>query len=58
MRDFQQRIERQYLAVPSDRKPPKKGGDASLFGLGVPMMYGMGVFTVAELHATAAANME
>jgi len=57
MRDFHQRIERQYLTVPSDWKPQKKGGDASLFGLGVPMMYGMGAFTEAELHATADANM-
>lgn len=57
MREFHQRIERQYLDVACDWKPQKKGGDASLFGLGVPMIYGMGAFTEAELRATADANM-
>ncbi|OGA49520.1 MAG: hypothetical protein A3G24_19835 [Betaproteobacteria bacterium RIFCSPLOWO2_12_FULL_62_13] len=57
MRRFHQEIERSYLAVPSDWKPQKKGGDASFFGLGVPMMYGMGAFTEAQLHATADANL-
>ena len=57
MRQFHQDVERRYLAVPSDWKPQKKGGDASLFGLGVPMLYGMGAFTAEELHATADANM-
>jgi hypothetical protein len=57
MREFHQRIERRYLDVASDWKPQKKGGDASFFGLGVPMIYGMGAFTEAELHATAEANM-
>jgi len=57
MRHFHQEIERRYLSVPCDWKPQKKGGDASFFGLGVPMIYGMGAFTVAELHATADANM-
>ncbi|HVO88953.1 MAG TPA: M28 family peptidase [Casimicrobiaceae bacterium] len=57
MRRFHQAIERRYLDVPSDWKPQKKGGDASFFGLGVPMLYGMGAFTEAELHATADANL-
>jgi hypothetical protein len=57
MRRFHQAIERRYLDVPSDWKPQKKGGDASFFGLGVPMLYGMGAFTQEELHATADANL-
>jgi hypothetical protein len=57
MRRFHQAIERRYLHVPSDWKPQKKGGDASFFGLGVPMLYGMGAFTEKELHATADANL-
>ena len=57
MRRFHQEIERRYLDVPIDWKPQKKGGDASFFGLGIPMLYGMGSFTEAELHATADANL-
>jgi hypothetical protein len=57
MRRFHQAVEHRYLTVPSDWKPQKKGGDASFFGLGVPMLYGMGAFTEAELHATADANL-
>ena len=57
MRRFHQAIERRLLDVPSDWKPQKKGGDASFFGLGIPMLYGMGGFTEAELHATADANL-
>src|SRR5436309_3081793 len=34
-----------------------KIGDASFFGLGVPMMAGQGAFTDAELKATALANL-
>lgn len=57
MRRFHQMIERRLLDVPSDWKPQKKGGDASFFGLGVPMIYGMGGFTEVELHETADANL-
>jgi hypothetical protein len=57
MRRFHQAIEGRYLRVPTEWKPQKKGGDASFFGLGVPMLYGMGAFTEAELHATADANL-
>ena len=57
MRRFHQAIERRYLDVPNDWKPQKKGGDASFFGLGVPMLYGMGAFTQEDLHATADANL-
>lgn len=57
MRRFHQQIEQRYLTVPYDWKPQKKGGDASFFGLGVPMLYGMGAFTEAELHDTADANL-
>jgi len=57
MREFHQAIERRLLDVPCDWKPQKKGGDASFFGLGVPMFYGMGGFTHEELKATADANM-
>jgi hypothetical protein len=57
MRRFHQQIERELLNVPCDWRPQKKGGDASFFGLGVPMLYGMGAFTEAELKATADANL-
>jgi len=57
MREFHQAIERRLLSVPCDWKPQKKGGDASFFGLGVPMFYGMAGFTHEELKATADANM-
>jgi len=57
MREFHQGIEKRYLSVPRDWKPQKKGGDASFFGLGIPMIYGMGAFTHEELLATADANM-
>lgn len=57
MRRFHQAIERRYLDVPNTWKPQKKGGDASFFGLGIPMLYGMGAFTDEELHATADANL-
>jgi hypothetical protein len=57
MRRFHQQIEQRYLTMPCDWKPQKKGGDASFFGLGVPMLYGMGAFTEADLHNTADANL-
>ncbi|WP_165931049.1 M28 family peptidase [Paralcaligenes ureilyticus] len=57
MRRFHQQIEQRYLTVPRDWKPQKKGGDASFFGLGVPMLYGMGAFTETDLHNTADANL-
>jgi hypothetical protein len=57
MRRFHQAIERRYLDVPNAWKPQKKGGDASFFGLGIPMLYGMGAFTDEELHTTADANL-
>lgn len=58
MRRFHQAIERRLLGdVPLDWRPQNKGGDASFFGLGVPMMFGMGAFTKEELEATADANL-
>ncbi|HZQ60736.1 MAG TPA: hypothetical protein VFC24_05255, partial [Casimicrobiaceae bacterium] len=57
LRRFHQEVEKRHLDVPLDWKPQKKGGDASFFGLGIPMMYGMGAFTEAELHASADANL-
>lgn len=38
-------------------KRATKIGDASFFGLGVPMIHGEGAFTDAELKATALANL-
>jgi hypothetical protein len=57
MRRFHQAIEKRFLSVSSDWKPQNKGGDASFFGLGIPMIYGMGAFTEADLQASGHANL-
>lgn len=58
LKRFHQAIEQRMLGGrPYFWKRMHKGGDASFFGLGVPMMYGMGAFTEAELEATADANL-
>ncbi|MGQ7793667.1 M28 family peptidase [Faunimonas sp. B44] len=57
MRRFHQRIERELLSMPIDWKPQNKGGDASFFGLGIPMIYGMASFSADQLRDTANANL-
>lgn len=58
LKRFHQRVEQRLLGGREHFwKRMHKGGDASFFGLGVPMMYGMSAFTQAELHATADANL-
>ena len=58
LRRFHQAVERAHLP---DRDivwyRQKKSGDASFFGLGIPMMHGEGVFTDEELRHTAQANV-
>jgi hypothetical protein len=58
LRRFHQAIERRLVG---DRqfywRRAVKTGDASFFGLGVPMMHGEGAFTEEELQATALANL-
>jgi Peptidase family M28 len=58
LRRFHQRIERRLLPGREHVwKRATKIGDASFFGLGVPMMHGEGAFTDAELKASALANL-
>jgi hypothetical protein len=58
LRRFHQRIERRLLPGREHGwKRATKIGDASFFGLGVPMMHGEGAFTEAELKASALANL-
>lgn len=58
LRRFHQAIEHRLVG---DRqvywRRAVKTGDASFFGLGVPMMHGEGAFTEEELQATALANL-
>jgi hypothetical protein len=58
LRRFHQSIERRLLPgrdLVWHRQ--RKTGDASFFGLGVPMIHGEGIFTEEELEATALANV-
>jgi hypothetical protein len=58
LRRFHQGIERRLLPGREHVwKRATKIGDASFFGLGVPMMHGEGAFTEAELRASALANL-
>jgi hypothetical protein len=58
LRRFHQGIERRLMAGREHVwKRAVKIGDASFFGLGVPMMHAEGAFTEAELKATALANL-
>ena len=55
---FHQRVEQGFLGRRDFKwKRAAKNGDASFFGLGVPMFHGEGSFTDAELQATALANL-
>ena len=58
MKRFHQAIEKRLLGNRYSKwKRAAKNGDASFFGLGVPMMHGEGAFTDEELKATALANL-
>lgn len=58
LRRFHQGIERRLMPGREHVwKRAVKIGDASFFGLGVPMMHAEGAFTEAELKATALANL-
>lgn len=58
LRRFHQSIEKRLLGnIPVKWRPPVKSGDASFFGLGVPMLYGAGRFTSEELEASAHASL-
>jgi len=58
LRRFHEAIDRRLLPQREHVwKRAVKIGDASFFGLGVPMMHGEGAFTEAELKATALANL-
>jgi len=59
MKRFHQAIERRILGdgIETYWRRAAKNGDASFFGLGIPMMHGEGSFTEAELKATALANL-
>lgn len=58
LKAFHQEVEKRYLDGRENVwKRAAKNGDASFFGLGVPMFHGEGAFTEAELKATALANL-
>lgn len=56
LRDFHTAIERRMLNRPLKWKPSTKTGDASFFGVGIPMFAAEGAYTEAELKATANAT--
>jgi hypothetical protein len=57
LRRFQERTDAKLLPdVPRAWRRTVKIGDASFFGVGVPMLAGQGVFTVEELKASANAS--
>jgi hypothetical protein len=58
LKRFHQEVEKRLLGNrPYFWKRQAKNGDASFFGLGIPMMHGEGAFTEDELKATALANL-
>jgi hypothetical protein len=58
LRRFHQAVEERLIPQRTRHwRRASKIGDASFFGLGVPMMAGQGAFTAAELEATALANL-
>ncbi len=58
LKAFHQRVETGFLDGRENIwKRASKTGDASFFGLGVPMFHGEGTFTEAELKATALATL-
>jgi hypothetical protein len=58
LRRFHQGVEQRLIPQRTRNwRHAAKIGDASFFGLGVPMMAGQGAFTESELKATALANL-
>ena len=58
LKSFHQDVERRILADrPASWRRAVKNGDASFFGLGVPMLAAQGAFTEDELKQTALANL-
>ena len=58
LRRFHQHVERQLLGDrPAQWRRAVKTGDASFFGLGVPMLAAQGAFTEEELKRSALANL-
>jgi hypothetical protein len=58
LKAFHQRVEAGFLDGRENVwKRAAKNGDASFFGMGVPMFHGEGTFTEAELKATALATL-
>ena len=58
MKRFHQATEKRLLGSrPATWRRAVKNGDASFFGLGVPMLGAQGAFTEAELKKTALANL-
>jgi hypothetical protein len=58
LRRFHQGVEQRLIPQRTRHwRHATKIGDASFFGLGVPMMAGQGAFTESELKATALANL-
>lgn len=58
LRAFHTPIEQRLLGKKKLKwKRAAKNGDASFFGIGIPMFHGEGAFTEAELKATALANL-
>ncbi|TWT11591.1 M28 family peptidase [Reyranella sp. CPCC 100927] len=56
LRAFHTAIEQRMLDKPLKWKPSTKTGDASFFGIGIPMFAAEGAYTDAELKATANAS--
>ena len=57
LRRFHQSVERRHLGNRANRwRRAAKVGDASFFGLGLPMMVGQGAYSEQELKATALAS--
>lgn len=58
LKSFHTAIEKRLLGTKKVKwKRSAKNGDASFFGIGIPMFHGEGSFTEAELKATALANL-
>lgn len=58
LRRFMQEVDAEFLGdIPRAWRRTVKVGDASFFGVGVPMFAGQGVYTVDELKASANANL-
>lgn len=59
LRHFQERLDKELLPadLPRAWRRTVKVGDASFFGVGVPMLAAQGVFTPEELKDTANANL-